>query len=90
MVSYVPNESEDFILSFDMCDEVFRKLPVPILSSKIVQSTSRLMVFNDSLSFILHNTETRSLESWVLDEFDANRIWTKILTIRPCDSFQRP
>lgn len=63
-----------FIFSFDISDEVFGKISAPKCSIKAREESRKLLVFNESLAFVLHDAYQirNSLEIWVMDEFGIN------------------
>lgn len=91
-INYSNLEKGDFIFSFDLSDEVFRKLPVPNILNEIDQEFSKLTVLNEYLAFVLHDKYRKSYEIqiWVMDEFGASEIWKKLFTTEPFCGIKRP
>ncbi|KAE8021693.1 hypothetical protein FH972_007563 [Carpinus fangiana] len=69
-----------FLLSFDMSNEVFKKVLLPPIEASLIEDFA---VINDSLALILRCEDELyySFDIWVLNESVVERTWAKLLTI---------
>ncbi|XP_024020828.1 F-box/kelch-repeat protein At3g06240 isoform X1 [Morus notabilis] len=101
---WMTSSTEGMILSFNMCDEVFRCIEPPndvFLSDGSHWWTTKLMVWNDSLVLLFDNcpcgqgTEPRSIDMWVMNDNNGSgkkgsRSWIKYLTIENLNDILMP
>ncbi|PON47172.1 F-box associated domain [Trema orientale] len=88
-------KAEYVIISFDMFDEVFRRISLP--DNLQTQQCIKLAVWNESLALFLYPGERGapiSIEVWVMDDcfggVKGSCSWTKKLTIGPLDGIATP
>ncbi|GMN43938.1 hypothetical protein TIFTF001_013128 [Ficus carica] len=100
---WITHSIESVILSFDMCEEVFRcvELPNDVLSTES-HWRSDLMAWNDSLVLLFDNcrrgqrkSAPRSIDMWVMNENNAggensSYSWIKYLTIENLNGLLAP
>ncbi|KAJ8646828.1 hypothetical protein MRB53_008576 [Persea americana] len=73
------------IVSLDMCDEQFRMVPGPSLSSPCISFDTQLMSWKGYLSIAEHTSEyycTSGSYLWIMKEYSVKESWTKIYNIR--------
>ena len=71
------NMEHQFLISFDMANEVFQALPLPPTEE---YSCGQIAVINESVALI-RELEGGRYEKWVLDDSGVERSWTKKLTM---------
>lgn len=84
------------ILSFDMCKEKFKSIPIPSVQLSFEDSKD-IVVWNDSIALFFSRENSwfsTSFEMWVMvDDFGAVQgctSWTKLLTIGPLACIHSP
>ncbi|GAV85396.1 FBA_3 domain-containing protein [Cephalotus follicularis] len=85
-------EPRPAIAAFDLSQQVFQWMPMPV-SFKFWNDTSRsLVVLNESLAlFDCRGGDQRVFDLWVMeDEFGVNGTWCKILSIGPLEGIAKP
>ncbi|XP_048433623.1 F-box/kelch-repeat protein At3g23880-like [Pyrus x bretschneideri] len=79
---------DHFILTFDVCSELFRKISMP--KSVIWRSPLGLLlsVSGDRKSialFVMDDTSKEYLDIWVMKEYGVRESWTKLISLGPQD-----
>ncbi|GMP21834.1 hypothetical protein CsSME_00000102 [Camellia sinensis var. sinensis] len=85
----------EVILSFDMSNEKFHKIPLPFDigdlggEHKVIRS---IVPMNESIALIVYRTKQveKFFDLWVLNEFGVDESWTKLSTIGPLSRVERP
>jgi F-box interacting protein len=72
------NMKHQFLISFDMGNEVFQQLPLP--PTEEYSCGGQIAVINESVALI-RELEGGRYEKWVLDDSGVERSWTKKLTM---------
>ncbi|KAF5734683.1 F-box and associated interaction domains-containing protein putative isoform 1 [Tripterygium wilfordii] len=86
--------TDEFILSFDMANEVFDKLPLPDdfgLSSRLYHP--ELTIFRGSLALVLCIVDigpVQCLDIWLMSKHGVKESWVKQVTIGPILEVERP
>ena len=78
-VAYPPNCRQlcSLILSFDMCDEVFREIMLPKCLAGKSPWYMGVVVIQDSLSVVEYDKSFNMLSVWVMKEYGVVESWTK-------------
>ncbi|XP_058187809.1 putative F-box protein At3g16210 [Rhododendron vialii] len=96
-IGYLHHGGGPAIMAFSMSDEVFEELPVPEVCLLNEHKEHRLFVLNDSLAMVIYPkgwanpswlppeefSFMKSFDIWVMNEEDAEVLWTKKFTIGP-------
>lgn len=69
-----------FIVSFNMVEEVFRKMQLPELIRIPKDYERAITVFNGCLSFIFYQ-RPNTVEIWVMEDYGNEESWTRTFTI---------
>ncbi|XP_031391519.1 F-box/kelch-repeat protein At3g23880-like isoform X2 [Punica granatum] len=86
------SDDMELILSFDMREEVFRRVYLPDLGFKPDGSCMKLAVCEQSLCLMTYNFRGRAkcLDLWVIDGGVGEESWTKRLSIGPIIGVRMP
>ncbi|KAJ7960711.1 F-box domain containing protein [Quillaja saponaria] len=85
-------KGREVIMSFEMHDEVFRKIAVPDYNVVRNEICMKLTVFQESLCLIIYSYGRREkwFDLWVMIEQDAQVFWDKRQTTGPIFGVERP
>ncbi|XP_062016240.1 F-box protein CPR1-like [Rosa rugosa] len=75
---------DDVIVAFDLADEEFRTMPLPVVEDHYAGDYFRhLGVLGGSLCvFGQADTNAGSMDMWVMREYDAGNSWTKLFNLK--------
>ncbi|XP_068303253.1 F-box/kelch-repeat protein At3g23880-like [Pyrus communis] len=94
---WIANDGEEFILSFDLSDEIFHRIQMPLGRESSLQFCN-LFLYNESLACFcsLYGPSGNSrlfeiFEIWVMDDYHGVKSsWTKLLAIGPFKHNENP
>lgn len=85
---------DEFVLSFDMGNEVFRQVDVPDAKGSHFKYSKKLGVYNESIAIMYYPSYEqfdRLIEIWVMKDHGVDEGWDKVLRIgRPFSSLWTP
>ncbi|KAK7282286.1 hypothetical protein RIF29_10940 [Crotalaria pallida] len=81
---------EDVVLSFDMVNEVFRKIKVPIIRESSKEAFATLAPFEEAATigvivFPVQGTEKKSFDVWVMRDYWDDGSWIKKYSVGPIE-----
>ncbi|KAJ7965394.1 putative F-box family protein [Quillaja saponaria] len=82
------------VLSFDLGEEVFKKIAMPGLLEYSPRAYMELLSYKNMLALLIYNNAAsifRSFDMWVMEyNSDGGEFWTKLFTIGPFPFTERP
>lgn len=86
-----PEIIKEYLVSFDLIDEVFFTTPMPsYMDKKFYSGLVHLVMLNGSVAFISNYAETTPLHISILGEPGVKESWTKLYIVDLLPSVERP